>query len=101
MGAKCCAKQPDEFEIKGLADVNASLDLNGISIAEFETRVKKYAVPAQRGRVFPEQLMEAFKDTKIFSQLNNPESLVNKVIMSPFFMDFTLSHNETTEVEKK
>jgi len=92
MGAKCCSSQPEvaEFEY----DIRARLDLRGMHIHEFEKRVKKYAHSSNRGRVTVDQLMEAFKDTKVFTHLNNPLSVVNRVVMSPFFTNLTLTHNE-------
>ena len=44
--------------------------------------------------------MESFKDTKVFVQLNNPSSVVNKIVMSPFFTNFTLTHYNTVKDEK-
>lgn len=97
MGAKCCARDSGQLAEEG--DMNARLDLNGMGINEFENRVKKYAHSANRGKITVEQLMEAFKDTKIFTQINNPQSVVNRVIMSPFFTTLTLTHNELTPEE--
>lgn len=36
--------------------------------------------------------MEAFRDTEIFSQLVNPNSVVYKVLLSPFFRELKMSH---------
>jgi len=71
-----------------------------MNIVEYEKRVKRYAHVKNRGKISAEALMEAFKDTKIFKQLDNPASVVNRVVMSPFFTDLCLSHNEPTEKER-
>ena len=68
------------------------LDLNRMNILEFETRVKRFAHPINRGRVTVDQLVEAFSGTRIFDQLHNPFSLVYKLLLSPFFRDLPLSH---------
>ena len=44
--------------------------------------------------------MESFKDTRVFIQLNNPSSVVNKIVLSPFFTKFTLTHYSAIKDEK-
>ena len=68
------------------------LDLEGMSIIEFETRIKKFAHPVNRGHVSIDQLSEAFKDAGVFTQLKNPYSILYKLLMSPFFRQLPLSH---------
>jgi len=65
-------------------------DLSGISIQDFELRVKRFAHPINKGKVSIHQLMEAFKNTKIFDSLANPRSEIYRLLVSPFFTDFKL-----------
>lgn len=74
--------------------MNAKLNLKGLSIVDFETRVKKYAYSGNKGKITIEALQEAFKDTGTFRYLDNPNSVVHKVVLSPFFTDLTMSHNK-------
>ena len=101
MGAKCCATEVKETTVDE-GDIYERLQLQTMKIVEFEQRVKKYAYPGDRGKISPDALMEAFKETGVkFNQLKNPQSVVNKVIMSPFFCNLTLSHNEMSLEEIK
>ena len=65
MGIKFCAEEPEEAQSS--EDIRARLDLSSMNIAEYERRVKRYAHPGNKGKVTADQLMEAFKDTNIFS----------------------------------
>ena len=68
------------------------LDLSTMFILEFEYRVKRFAHPCNSGKLSITQLKEAFKDTDIFNALGNPRSVVHRLLVSPFFTDFQLSH---------
>ena len=81
--------------------MNARLNLKSMTIVEYEKRVKRYAHPNNKGKISVEQLKESFKDTKIFTNLKNPRSTVNKMITSPFFCNLVLSHNQLSEEEMK
>lgn len=101
MGAKCCGSGIEDIDTSELGSGNAKLNLKSMYMNEFEQLVKKYAHPGNKGMVKPEQLMEAFKDTKIFSQLDNPNSVVNRIVMSPFFTEFTMSHYASVKEDPK
>ena len=68
-------------------------DFEAVNILDFERRVKDYAHPANNGKVSISQLKRAFEDTRTFRALGKPHSLTHKLLKSPFFVDFTLSHN--------
>ena len=68
-------------------------DLESINILDFEARVKLFAHPANNGKVSVGQLREAFEDTGIFASLGKPSSVTHKILTSPFFINFVLSHN--------
>ena len=99
MGAKCCGSGIEDLETHELGSSNAKFNVKSLNMTDFETLVKKYAHPANKGMLKPEQLMEAFKDTKVFVQLNNPSSVVNRIVMSPFFTDFTMIKYSTVKEE--
>ena len=71
----------------------------GMSIMEYEKRIKRYAHPKNKGKINIEQLQSSFKDTKIFANLKNPQSIINKILLSPFFSNLVLSHNQLTTEE--
>ena len=94
MGVRCCACSKEYDEVITVEGLNARLNLKSMSILDFEKRVKKYAHLKNRGKISIEQLQEAFKDTDMFLNLKNPLSVVNRLLTSPFFSDFVLSHNQ-------
>ena len=99
MGAKCCGSGIEEIDSHELGSSNAKFNVKSLYMADFETLVKKYAHPANKGMIKPEQLMEAFKDTRVFNQLKNPSSVINRVVMSPFFTDFTMIKYQAVKEE--
>ena len=56
-----------------------------MEITEYEKRVKRFVDPSSKGKISIEQLCEAFKDTDIFKHVKDSRSVVNKIILSPFF----------------
>ena len=99
MGVKCCSCQRDYDEVITVEGMNQRLNLQSMTIVEFERRVKRYAHIKNRGKISIEQLQEAFKDTQIFANLKHPKSLAYKLVTSPFFTQFTLSHNQAPVIE--
>ena len=99
MGVKCCSCNRDIEEVITIESKNQRLNLQSITIVEFERRVKKYAHIKNRGKISIEQLQEAFKDTLIFKNLKHPSSLAYKLITSPFFTQFTLTHHMNQVIE--
>ena len=96
MGSQCCSEAGEQ---KNEEELHSRLDIKGMSIVEFERRVKRYASPNNKGKISVDQLMESFRDTHIFENLKNPQSVVNKLVTSPFFTNLTLTHNEMTVAE--
>ena len=76
---------------------SSRLELGSMHIHEFESRVKKYAHPINKGKVSIEQLMQAFEDKGTFEQLRNPFSVVYKLLLSPFFRNLPLKHYQKNE----
>ena len=70
-----------------------------MQITEYEKRIKRYADPVNRGKISVDQLCESFKDTNVFKHVKNPRSVVNKLILSPFIWELTLTHNEPEAYE--
>lgn len=71
-------------------NAKAVMKLCCIGILDFESRVKRFAHPINRGRVTVDQLCKSFEDTEIFGDLRNPFSLVHKLLLSPFFREMQL-----------
>ena len=61
-------------------------------ILDFERRVKMFAHPMNRGRVSIDQLMAAFADTGVFDNLRSTQTLIHKLLLSPFFKEIPLTH---------
>ena len=90
MGGNCCSGTSEPLKDD---DLSARLNLGNMSIVEYERRVKKYASLKNRGKISVDQLLESFKDTGVFENIKNPESVVNRLVTSPFFMNLILTHN--------
>ena len=89
-----CKPDLNEFEIVTSYEVNTSrLDLSNINVLLFEKRIKKFAHPCNQGKVSIQQLKHSFKDTEVFVQLGNPLSVVHRLLVSPFFKDLRMTHN--------
>ena len=54
MGAKCCASGVEDLETHELGSSNAKFSVGSLKMTEFETLVKKYAHPANKGMIKPE-----------------------------------------------
>ena len=70
-------------------DTNEDLhQMNRMNILEFERRVKQFAFPENKGFINQFQLIEAFKDTKIFAHMSDMKSIKTQFILSPFVANF-------------
>ena len=77
-------------------------DFESINILHFEALVKLYAHPANNGKVSVSQLRSAFEDHSIFASLGKSNSVTHKILTSPFFVNFVLSHNiKNTNYQEK
>lgn len=94
MGSDCSSGGCSAYDSQRTTAEISRLDLSAIGILEFESRVKRFVHPINRGKVSVDQLTEAFRDTPVFSQLKNPYSVVYKLLFSPFFKEMKLSHYE-------
>ena len=95
MGA--CYSTDSDLELK--EELRARVDLSGINLVDYTARVKQYTDMRNNGRISVDQLSVSFRDTDIFKHITNPNSVCNRLILSPFFKEFTLSHNEGIEMQ--
>ena len=61
-----------------------------MNVLDYETRVKKFACPEDKGFVSKVQLLESFKDVDVFGYMHDVDSLQYKFITSTFFADFSV-----------
>ena len=54
MGAKCCGTGYEEFDTHELGSSNAKLNLRALYMKDYESLVKKYAHPGNKGMIKPE-----------------------------------------------
>ena len=56
--------------------------------------MNRFVTSSSSGRISVDDLFEAFKDKGTFKHIKNPYSVVNKLVLSPFFQNFEFSHNQ-------
>ena len=78
-------------------ELRQRVDLSDIQLVDYTARVKRYTDMRNNGKISVDQLQLSFRDMDIFKHIKNPDSVVNRLILSPFFTDFTLTHNEVEQ----
>mmetsp|Transcript_10229 Transcript_10229/g.12037 ORF Transcript_10229/g.12037 Transcript_10229/m.12037 type:complete len:87 (+) Transcript_10229:72-332(+) len=68
-----------------------------MNILEYERRVKLYVSVDSKGFVSDRQLVEAFKDTKIFKHLLDHNDVKTRFLLSPFVSCFASGSHLKTE----
>ena len=80
-------------------ELRQRVNLSEVQLVDYTARVKRYSDMRNNGKISVDQLQLSFKDTELFKHLKNPASVVNKLILSPFFTEFSLTHNDAVEAD--